>query len=192
MHSPRFFSWPAHKRSKSLVDMVPSGFYLTGCPGNDSVTNHPHTKEEQITRGSLLKLYFFSLYIQMGSSPRSSSSQQQRRGNHYHSNQQQDLMMMSSPQHHQHQSRSSNHRGGRLPIGSKSPSASSQSEPSYPDGMEPYSTLSGKFILFKKEKKDYFSIRFGSIILSKLGRLLLMILDRTYRRWRVREKLHFD
>lgn len=89
---------------------------------------------------------------QIGSSPRS-GSQQQRRHHHHgnHHNQQQqsvDLMMMSSPQHQppSHQSRNP-HRGvsgGRLPVGSKSPSASSQSEPSYPDGMEPYSTLSGR------------------------------------------------
>ena len=32
----------------------------------------------------------------------------------------------------------------RLPVGSKSPSVSSQSEPTYADGMEPYSTLSGR------------------------------------------------
>ncbi|XP_057365537.1 teneurin-a-like [Daphnia carinata] len=97
----------------------------------------------------------------IGSSPRGAAlgsrsgrgqphQQQQHHHHHHHqqaaaptaglaSQQQPQDLMMNSPQH-QHQ-RSG--RGGRLPVGSKSPSASSQSEPSYPDnGMEPYSTLS--------------------------------------------------
>jgi hypothetical protein len=62
-------------------------------------------------------------------------------------------LMMNSPQHQHHQrSAGRGGGGGRLPVGSKSPSASSQqSDPIYPldAGMEPYSTLSGTWILFK-------------------------------------------
>ncbi|KAK4029740.1 hypothetical protein OUZ56_022706 [Daphnia magna] len=98
----------------------------------------------------------------IGSSPRSAAmgsrsgrgqhQQQQHHHHHHHqqaaappaglgSQQQPQDLMMNSPQHQHHQ-RSG--RGGRLPLGSKSPSASSQqSDPIYPDaGMEPYSTLS--------------------------------------------------
>ncbi|EFX87685.1 hypothetical protein DAPPUDRAFT_235433 [Daphnia pulex] len=105
----------------------------------------------------------------IGSSPRSTGAamgsrsgrgqQQQPHQHHHHHHQQppplpagglasqqqpQDLMM-NSPQHQHHQR--SGRGGGRLPVGSKSPSASSQqSDPIYPldAGMEPYSTLSAK------------------------------------------------
>ena len=128
-----------------------------------------------------LNFFFLFLLLQIGSSPRSTGpgmgSRSGRGHQHHHHHHQQPLpeaagggqqpqdLMMNSPQHQHHQRSAGRGGGGRLPVGSKSPSASSQqSDPIYPldAGMEPYSTLSGTWILFKSyvisfyKKKTYF------------------------------------
>lgn len=166
LHSFSCARFPIH--STLIANNILVGLFFFG-----SLTFGTSKGAEQSWRGNFMHwtfFFFLFLLLQIGSSPRSTGpgmgSRSGRGHQHHHHHHQQPLpataagggqqpqdLMMNSPQHQHHQrSAGRGGGGGRLPVGSKSPSASSQqSDPIYPldAGMEPYSTLSGTWILFK-------------------------------------------